>query len=146
MCLFSDLFWLTLSVSFFNPLAQLFYFSILFGILSWILWCVPHTLVVFCEAILHFLSSSAEPLPHRCLSMSTILFLFLISVFSLSFPSSLWDGLSDLSSTFLSDFSVVSVVCFALSKTVHLFHFYSLQFFSHLSLHVIPSVYILGSI
>lgn len=47
----------------------------------------------------------------------------------LSFSFAFWDGISNLSSMFLNYFSEVSVLCFALSKTVNLLHIYSLQFF-----------------
>lgn len=87
--------------------------------------------------------AGAEPLPIITFPCKRFYFFFRFQFFSLSFPPALWDGLSNLSSTFLNDFSVVSVLCLALSKTVHLFHYYSLQFFflsqpasSHISLYL----------
>lgn len=56
------------------------------------------------------------------LPMSTASFFFPSWVFSLSFSSALWDGFSNLSSTFLNCFLLVSILCFSLYKRVYLWH------------------------
>lgn len=148
VCLFSDLFWLTFSVSLFNPLAQLFYFvsiySIWYPIMDYVM-CSAHSGCILWSESSFFVCAGAEPLPIITFPCKRFYFFFRFQFFSLSFSPALWDGLSNLSSTFLNYFSVVSVLCLALSKTVHLFHYYSLQFFSCLGLHLLTSVYILGN-